>query len=211
MNNPVSYVDPDGHLPRWAEWLIGGVCVVAAIALTVVTAGVGGALATALGGSLVATIGSGIVSGAAIGTVSGMLINAGTQLITKGAENFSWSEFGKSAWTSAIAGGIAGGLFAGIQYGLSASKIANCVSGLSKTQTKLNNVFKPLGNVKNLANAPFSGTNIVETVGKVVANYNNAYSAYIIARGTNVVVNIGMGALYFTFENLTSDLIGLMF
>lgn len=210
-NNPISYADPSGNLPQWAEWLIGGALVVGAIALTIVTAGAGGALAAALGGSLLATIGSGVVVGAAVGAVSGMMINAGTQLITNGTENFSWSEFGKSAWTGAIAGGIAGGLFAGIQYGLSAGKIANSVSGLSKAQTRLNNVFKPLGNVKNLANAPFSGANIAKTVGNVAANYNSAYSAYILAKGTNAIVNVGMGVAYFLFENLTSDLIGMAF
>lgn len=137
-NDPISYNDPFGNLPQWAEWLIGGTLVVGAIALTIITAGAGGALAAVLGGSLLATIGSGVVVGAAVGAVSGMMINAGTQLITKGNENFSWSEFGKSALTGVIAGGIAGGLFAGIQYGLSAEKIANSVSGLSKAQTRLN-------------------------------------------------------------------------
>ena len=131
----------DGHLPRRAEWLIGGACVVAAIALTVVTARVGGFLATALGGSLLTTISSGVVVSAAVGTVSRMLINVGTQLITEGSENFSWSDFGKSAWTSAVVGAIVVGLFAGLQYGLSASKIANSVSGLGKAQTRLNNVL----------------------------------------------------------------------
>ncbi len=50
--------------------------------------------------------------------------------------------------TGAIAGGIAGGLFAGLQYGLSASKIANSVSGLGKAQSRLNNAYRPLSNVK---------------------------------------------------------------
>ena len=210
-NNPIMYYDLSGNLPQWAECVIGGALVLGAIALTIATAGVGGALATALGGSLLATIGSGVVVGAAVGAVSGMMINAGTQLIINGTENFSWGEFGKSAWTSAIAGGIAGGVFAGIQYGLSAGKIANSVSGLSKAQTRLNNVFKPLGNVKNLANAPFSGANIAETVGKVAGNYNTAYSAYILAKGTNAIVKVGIEVAYFLLENLTSDLIGLAF
>jgi len=210
-NNPISYSDPSGNLPQWAEWLIGGALVVGAIALTIATAGVGDLLAAALGGSLLATIGSGVVVGAAVGTVSGMMINAGTQLITKGTENFSWSEFGKSAWTGAVAGGIAGGLFAGIKYGLSAGKIANSVSGLNKAKTRLNNVFKPLRNVKSLANAPFSGANMAKTVGNVAANYNSAYSAYILAKGTNAIVNVGMGVAYFLFESLTSDLIGMAF
>ncbi len=157
------------------------------------------------------TIASGAVVEAAVGMASGMLINVGTQFITNGAENFSWSEFGKSAWTGAIAGGITGGLFAGIQYGLSAKTIANGVLGLSKALSKLNNVFKPLGNVKDLANAPFSSVNIAKTVRKVAANYNNAYSAYILAEGTNAIINAIVKAAYFVFENLTSDLIGLIF
>ena len=210
-NNPISYSDPSGNLPQWAEWLIGGALVVGAIALMIATAGVGNLLAAALGGSLLATIGSGVVVGAAVGAVSGMMINAGTQLITNGTENFSWSEFGKSAWTGAVAGGIAGGLFAGIQYGLSAGKIANSVSGINKAQTRLNNVFKPLGNVKNLANASFGGANIAKTVGNVAANYNSAYSAYILAEGTYKIAYVAAKALYFGFESLTSDLIGLMF
>lgn len=211
MNNPINKYDPSGNLPQWAEWLIGGALIVGAIALTIATGGVGGALAEALGGSLLATIGCGVVVGAATGAVSGMMINAGTQLITNGTENFSWSEFGKSAWTGAIAGGIAGGVFAGIQYGLSPGKIADSVSGLNKAQARLNNVFKPLRNVKNLANAPFSGANIAKTMGQVAGNYNTAYSAYILAKGTKAVVKVGIRIAYFLLENLTSDLIGLAF
>lgn len=73
---------------------------------------------------------------------------------------------------------------------------ANSVSGLSKAQTRLSNEFKPLENVKNLANAPFSGANIAKTVGNVAANYNSEYSAYILAKGTNTIVNVGKVALY---------------
>ena len=140
-----------------------------------------------------------------------MMINDGTQLITNGTENFSWSEFDKSAWTGAITGGIAGGLFAGIKYGLSTKKVANSISGLSKAQTKFNNVIKPLGNVKNLVNSPFSGANIAKTVENVAANYNIAYSAYILAEGTYKIVYATAEVLYLGFESLTGDLIGLMF
>lgn len=149
--NPVNMVDPNGHLSKLAEWLIGGVCIVAAVALIVVTAGVCGAIATALGGILLATIGSGVVAGAVVGAASGALVNTGTQLITKDSKNFSYIELGNSALRGAAAGAISGGLFLGIQYWLSASKIANGVSGLGKAQTRLNNAFKPLGNVRNLA------------------------------------------------------------
>ncbi|MBQ8292701.1 MAG: hypothetical protein IJ501_01080 [Bacilli bacterium] len=27
-NNPISYSNPSGHLPQWAEWLIGGAVIV---------------------------------------------------------------------------------------------------------------------------------------------------------------------------------------
>lgn len=107
-------------------------------------------------------------------------------------------------------GGIAGGLFAGIQYGFSAEKIANSFSGLIKAQTRLSNAVKPLNNVQKLASAPFRGANI-GTVGQTAANYNSAYSAYIMAKGAYAIVNTSAKVLYFVFENLTSNLIGSMF
>lgn len=164
-----------------------------------------------MGGWFWATVGSGALVGAVIGAASRALMSAVIQIIANGFENFSWSEVGKSVLTGGIAGDIAGGLFSGIQYGLSAGKIANNVSGLSKVQTRLNNVFKPLNNIKNLSNMPFSGANITKTVGYVVINYNNVYSAYILAKGTYAVVNVTAKVLYFVLENLTSNLIGLMF
>lgn len=104
-----------------------------------------------------------------------------------------------------------GGVFAGIQYGLSASKLANSVSGLSKSQSKLNSTLKPLGNVKNLSKMPFSNANIAKLMGQTLENYNSAYSSYIIAKGTYIIAKVGIGALYFVAESLTSYLIGLMF
>ena len=181
-NDPVNYSDGSGHMPEWAQWLIGGALVVGAIALTICTVG-----------------------------ASGALMSAGTQIIANGFENFSWSEVGKGAITGCIAGGIAGGFFAGIQYGLSAGKIANSVSGLSKAQTRLDNVFKPLNNIKNLSNMPFSGANIARNIGQVAGNYNSAYSAYILAKGAYAIVNTTAKVLYFVLENLTSNLIESMF
>ena len=210
-NDPINYTDGSGHMPKWAQWLIGGALIVGAIALTICTAGVGGALSIAMGGGFWATVGSGALVGAVVGAASGALMSAGTQIIANGFEDFSWSEVGKSALIGGLAGGIAGGLFAGIQYGLSAGKIANSVSGLSKAQTRLDQVFKPLRNIKNLSNMPFSGTNIARTIGQGAGSYNNAYSAYILAKGTYDVVNATAKVLYFVLENLTSDLIGLMF
>lgn len=164
-----------------------------------------------MGGWFWATVGSGALVEAVVGAASRALMSAVTQIIANGFENFSWSEVGKSVLTGGIAGDIAGGLFSGIQYGLSAGKIANNVSGLSKAQTRLDNVFKPLNNIKNLSNMPFSGVNIARNIGQVAGNYNSAYSAYILAKGIYVIVNTTAKVLYFVLENLTSNLIGLAF
>ncbi len=59
-NNPIMYADPTGHMPEWLKWVLAGVAIVAAIALTVVTMGA----ATAI------TVGVGIAIGGAYGAVS---------------------------------------------------------------------------------------------------------------------------------------------
>ncbi len=89
--------------------------------------------------------------------------------------------------------------------------IANSASGFKKAETRLKNARKPLRTTKNLANAPFGGANITRTIGQTVGNYNNAYSSYVLAAGTNAVVKKGMEVVYFLLENLASDLIGLIF
>lgn len=212
MNNPIMMSDPEGNLPKWAKLVIGGALVVGAIALTICTAGTTSvAIATALGlkaGTLTAAVVGGAIAGAAVGAVTGAMISAGTQIITNGFDNFSWKEVGLGALKGGIAGGIAGGLFGAIQYGLSAGKIANGVSRLNSAQTRLDNAIKPLRNVKNLAKMPFSGENIARTVGKVASNYNNAYSTYILAKGTYSIVNAGMKVIYHVAEFVTSHFIG---
>ena len=211
MNSPITYADPSGHMPEWAQWLIGGALVVGAIALTICTAGAGGALALALGGGFWTTVASGAVAGALVGAASGALMSAGNQIIANGFEDFSWGEVGKGAITGGIAGCIAGGLFAGIQYGLTADKIASEISGINNAKTGLSNAWKPLSNIKNFTNMPFSGSNIARTVGQAVSNYNNAYTAYVLAKGTYEIAYTAAKVLYFGFESLASDLIGLMF
>lgn len=93
----------------------------------------------------------------------------------------------------------------------SCKNIANSASGFKKAETRLKNARKPLRTTKNLANAPFGGANITRTIGQTVGNYNNAYSSYVLAAGTNAVVKKGMEVVYFLLENLASDLIGLIF
>ena len=47
LNNPVMMTDETGNMPRWLKWLLGGVALVGAIVLTVVT---GGAVAPLVAG-----------------------------------------------------------------------------------------------------------------------------------------------------------------
>lgn len=77
-NDPVNYSDGSGHMPEWAQWVVGGPLVIGFIALTICTAGVGGALATAIGGGFWTTIGSGALVVAVVGATSGALMSAGT-------------------------------------------------------------------------------------------------------------------------------------
>ena len=134
-------------------------------------------------------------------------MSAGNQIIANGFENFDWLEVGKGA----LAVGIAGGIFGGIQHVLSTKKIADGVSGISKAKARLDDALKPLSNVKKIAKSPFGGTNLAKFVGNVASNYNNAYSAYIVAQGVHDIVRVAAGASYFLLENLTSDLIGRLF
>ena len=64
--------------------------------------------------------------------------------------------------------------FGGIKYANAANvnSFSNSVSGLNKAQSSINNAWKPLSNIKNLANMPFSSANIARTVGQAAANYN---------------------------------------
>ena len=209
-NNPVMKLDDSGNLPKWQKWVIGGLFIVAAVALTIATAGVGTLFAGAMGGGFVASIAGGAAAGAILGAASGALVNAGTQIITKDFDDFSLTELGKSALSGAIAGALAGGLFGGIKYGLSAGKIARGVSGLKNAESNLTNAFSPLKNIKSLAKMPFSNTNIFRSIGQAASNFNNAYSAYVFAKATYTAVNIAASATYFLLENLTSELLGLV-
>ena len=112
------YVDENGNMPKWAQWLIGVSLIVGAI------------------------------SGAAVGTITGAFMSAGNQIIANGFENFDWLEVGKGALAGGIAGGIASGIFGGSQHVLSTKKIDAGVSGISKAKARLDDAHKSLSNVK---------------------------------------------------------------
>jgi hypothetical protein len=70
------YSDGDGHMPKWLKWVIGGALIVLAVALTIATAGLGGAIAAGLGGSFAASVAGGANIANALGTALGNYQNA---------------------------------------------------------------------------------------------------------------------------------------
>ena len=196
MNNPIMYADPSGHMPEWLQWTLGGLIVVGAIALSICTAGLATPIATAVGGGLFGAIVGGAVAGAIGGAIAGFGVSYGSQVIENGFQDTDWNAVIKSTVSGAISGAIAGGVFGGIKYAYSAKSLANSVSGLSKAQTSLNNAWKPLSNVKNLANMPFSGANIARAVGQAAANYNAAYTNLIFAGVNNTIASLAFAGMY---------------
>ena len=59
-NDPVNFVDPSGHMPKWLKWLIGGAAFVGAVVLTAVT---GGALTPVVVGMATSIVAGGIIEG----------------------------------------------------------------------------------------------------------------------------------------------------
>ncbi len=118
-NNPVMYSDPSGN-SAWSEFwnstggkILGTVLVVGAVvALTVATAGVGGAVAAALGGGTLAAVAGGAVGGA----ISGAIFSAGISTISQGLNNgYSSIDIGKvgvDTLMGAVSGAITGATFA---------------------------------------------------------------------------------------------------
>ena len=207
-NDPVNYYDPTGHMPEWLQWTLGGLIVVGSIALSICTAGLATPIATAVGGGLFGAIVGGSVAGAIGGAIAGFGVSIGKQAITNGFENINWSDVGKSTASGAISGFIAGGVFGGIKYASSAKSLANSVSGLSKAQSSLDNAWKPLSNVKKLANMPFSGANIARTVGQAAANYNAAYTNLVFAGVNNTFAKLAFTGLYAGAQFGLKQLIG---
>ena len=99
-NNPISYSDPSGNLPQWAEWLIGGAVIgLAALGAVFLPGAAGvifgaafyGAVTSAVGGALVGGIIGGItggwegaLDGAASGFMWGAISGAVTGALTSG-------------------------------------------------------------------------------------------------------------------------------
>ena len=112
LNNPVNYVDPEGNLPKWAEWLIGGLVIVGLAIATIATGGAAGGVA----GFILA----GALKGAVVGAVSGALIGGTISGVLSAIEGEGfWSGFAEGAadgfMSGAAIGGITGAISSSIQ------------------------------------------------------------------------------------------------
>lgn len=204
-NNPVMGYDPDGNMPSWLKWTLGIVIIVAAVAASILTAGLAAPIAAGVGGGLFGAIIGGAVAGAIGGAIAGFGISVGMQAIANDFD-IDWNQVGKATLSGAISGFIAGGVLGGIKHVVSAAKVANSISGLSKAQANLDKAFAPLKNVKTLSTMAHSGSNIAQTVSQAAANYNVAYNALINAQVINSIVEF---AFYPTAQFLFKQLIGL--
>ena len=100
-NNPISYSDPSGNLPQWAEWLIGGAVIGLAALGAVFLPGAAGVIFGAAFYGAVTSAAGGAVLGGILGGITG-----GWEGVLDGAANgFMWG---------AIGGAVSGALTSGI-------------------------------------------------------------------------------------------------
>ena len=88
------YVDPDGHMPKWAQWVVGGLAIAGLVVATVLTCGVAGAGAAAVGAAMLT---GGLVS---------LGINVADQLSDGG--EFNWTELAISTLSGTAYGLVVG-------------------------------------------------------------------------------------------------------
>ncbi len=102
-NNPVMRVDENGT--SFWDWLLGAAIVVAAIALTVVTAGLAAPVSAAVGGGLLGAIVGGAVAGAVGGAITGFAFSVASQGIANGFNNINWGQVGIDTIVGMAVGG----------------------------------------------------------------------------------------------------------
>ena len=126
LNNPIINTDESGN--KWWDWLLGIVVIVAAIALSVATAGIGTIITGALGGGLTASIIGGAIGGAISGAVASFGTSLAIQGISNGFNNINWVNVGLSTLTGFVSGAILGGIGGAIKYFSSTTKLYRAVS-----------------------------------------------------------------------------------
>ena len=114
-NNPITFVDPEGHLPNWAKWLIGGAVIVGLGIATLMTGGA----AAGVAGFIV----SGAFKGALVGAASGSLISGTINgIVSAQSGNSFWSGFANGAADGFMSGAIVGAVSGALTNSI---KVAN--------------------------------------------------------------------------------------
>lgn len=83
--------------------------------------------------------------------------------------------------------------------------IADYLSDLTSAESRLNNAFNPLKNIRNYVGKPFGNSNLINEIANCISNYNNAYINYINAKINYQIFYYGMEAIYFILESIVSD------
>ena len=143
-NNPVMRVDHEGT-SWWSDFwnstagkVVGTIFVIAAIVtVSILTAGLGTAITGALGGGLIASMVGGAIGGAFSGLIWGAGLNIATQGFANGYGNINWNQVTESAFIGMASGAISGGVLGGLKYLVSASKLADKISGLSVAKERM--------------------------------------------------------------------------
>ena len=138
-NNPINNTDESGE--SWWDWLISifvaVVVIVAVAAVSVLTAGVGTAVAGALGGGVAATIFGSAVGGAITGTITGAIMSFGISVIQQGISNgygnINWGQVGINTLIGAASGFVSGAIFGAISGTV---KIMNAAKAWAPTSKK---------------------------------------------------------------------------
>ena len=167
-NNPVMATDPTGRA-EWWEWLLGIVIIVAAVALSVVTAGIATPISAALGGGMLGTIVGGAVAGAVGGAITGFGISVATQGISNGFSNINWGQVGIATLSGAIIGAVLGGIGGAVSYFKNTTALYRAVNADELASIKSSGTFSlkagameskqfglVLQEVKNYANLPLN-------------------------------------------------------
>ena len=169
------YSDPDGHLPKWAAWLISGALIVGGIALSVATAGV----ATAGVAGVLATIG-GIAGGAAVGAGAGSLIGGYVNEASGGSFDAGYVGGLISGALTGIGAGIGGMAFGAASASVNAACIGYLGAGVASSF---------IGG----AAGDYLGSYVTAKMDNVSFNSSSAMQSAILAGSLNIFAGIGSG------------------
>ena len=167
-NDPVNMYDPDGHMPKWAAWLISGGLIVAGVGLAVVSGG------ASLGPTL--SLIAGVASGAAV--------SAGASSLITGYLN----EAAGGSFEAGYIGGMITGAISGAFAGMGGSLISNAVDACLATGTAMAQFLGGMG-VSFLGGTlgSFTGGFVTSKIDQTTINYEKLVCLSLVSGGINMI------------------------